>query len=71
TKLPHYVLPLMPAVAILAVLALREGALTPQRRGALWVALLVPAIPAGLAIGLAVAAWRLDGALPVAGPVLL
>jgi len=71
TKLPHYVLPLMPAVAILAVLALREGALTPQRRGARWVALLVPAIPAGLAIGLAVAAWRLDGALPVAGPVLL
>ena len=52
TKLPHYVLPLMPWLAILTILALRRGELDPHRRGARAVALLVPAIPVGLTLGL-------------------
>lgn len=72
TKLPHYVLPLMPAVAILTVLALTRGSLDPRRAGARWVAGLVVLIPAGLTIGLSLAAWRLDHALPLAAlPLLL
>ncbi|TXM73050.1 glycosyltransferase family 39 protein [Methylobacterium sp. WL103] len=71
TKLPHYVLPLMPMVAILTVLALRAGALDPTRRGARAVALLVPAIPVGLTIGLVAVAWRLDRVLPVLSLPLL
>ena len=76
TKLPHYVLPLMPAVAILTVLALARGALDPARRGAAWVpawvAGLVVLIPAALAVGLPAAAWHLDRTVPWAGlPVLL
>ncbi|MFD6319023.1 ArnT family glycosyltransferase [Methylorubrum thiocyanatum] len=72
TKLPHYVLPLMPAVAILTVLALTRGALDPRRPGARWVAGLVVLIPVGLTLGLSLAAWRLDHALPLAAlPLLL
>ena len=72
TKLPHYVLPLMPAVAILTVLALARGALDPRRPGARWVAGLVVLIPVGLTLGLTLAAWRLDGVLPLAAlPLLL
>ena len=72
TKLPHYVLPLMPAVAILTVLALQRGALDPRRPGAVWVAGLVVLIPVGLTLGLSFAAWRLDGAVPLAAlPLLL
>ncbi len=61
TKLPHYVLPLMPWLAILTLLALSRGALDPRLRGARLTALLVPAIPAGLTLGLCVVGWRLDG----------
>lgn len=72
TKLPHYVLPLMPALAILTVLALGGGALDPGRRGARAAALLVVLVPVGLAAGLTGAAWHLDGAVPWAGlPLLL
>ncbi|KQQ18144.1 glycosyl transferase [Methylobacterium sp. Leaf123] len=72
TKLPHYVLPLMPAVAILTVLALSRGALDPRRPGARWVASLVVLIPVGLTLGLSVAVWRLDHVLPLAAlPLLL
>ena len=60
TKLPHYVLPLMPWLAILTVLALSRGALDPRLRGARLTALLVPAIPVGLTLGLCLAGWRLD-----------
>ncbi|MEL6059636.1 ArnT family glycosyltransferase [Methylobacterium sp. DCY52] len=61
TKLPHYVLPLMPWLAILTGLALSRGALDPRLRGARLTALLVPAIPVALTIGLCVVGWRLDG----------
>ncbi|SFU40107.1 4-amino-4-deoxy-L-arabinose transferase [Methylobacterium sp. 174MFSha1.1] len=72
TKLPHYVLPLCTALAILAVTAVARGAVHRDRPGARWVALLVPFIPAGLTAGLCVAAWRLDGTIPWAGlPLLL
>ncbi len=50
TKLPHYVLPLMPWLAILTVLALSRGALDPRLRGARLTVLLVPAIPVALSI---------------------
>ena len=64
TKLPHYVLPLLPALAILACLALARGDVHPRRPGSRAVALLWPALPAALAVGLCVAALRLDGAVP-------
>ncbi len=71
TKLPHYVLPLMPWLAILTALALARGEIDPGRRGSRIVALLLPAIPVGLTLGLCLAGWRLDqhtipwGALPL------
>ncbi|MGV7033278.1 ArnT family glycosyltransferase [Methylobacterium symbioticum] len=72
TKLPHYVLPLMPAFAILTVLALRAGALDPARRGAGAVAALVWVIPVGITLGLAAAGWQLDHRIPWASlPLLL
>ncbi|KMO32953.1 glycosyl transferase [Methylobacterium variabile] len=71
TKLPHYVLPLCPALAILAVTAVASGAVHRDRPGARLVALLVPFIPIGLTVGLCAAAWRLDGVIPWAGLPLL
>ncbi|WP_246690083.1 glycosyl transferase, partial [Methylobacterium sp. WL7] len=72
TKLPHYVLPLMPWLAILTALALSRGALDPRLRGARATALLVPAIPVGLTLGLCLAGWRLDShTLPWAALPLL
>ena len=72
TKLPHYVMPLYPAVAILAVLAFQRGFVGPWRPGSRWSTLLIPFIPIGLTIGLAAASWILDGTVPFVGlPVLL
>lgn len=72
TKLPHYVLPLYPAVAILTVLALARGGLDPLRWGARIGAGLVVLIPVGLTAGLVAAAWFLDRTVPLAGlPLLL
>ena len=71
TKLPHYVLPLLPALAILAVVALARGDVQPRRPGSRGVALLWPVLPAALAVTLAVAASRLDGALPWTALTLL
>jgi 4-amino-4-deoxy-L-arabinose transferase-like glycosyltransferase len=72
TKLPHYVMPLYPAIALLTVMAMARGFVGPHRPGARWVALLIPFIPVGLTVLLTGAAWSLDGTLPyVALPVLL
>jgi len=71
TKLPHYVMPLYPAVAIATVMALASGAVSPHRRGARAVAFLMPLVPLGLTIGLAVASWRFADRLPLAGLTLL
>jgi 4-amino-4-deoxy-L-arabinose transferase-like glycosyltransferase len=71
TKLPHYVMPLYPAVAIIAVLAMARGYVGPHRPGARAAFLALPLIPVGLTLLLSYAAWTLDGALPLAGWVLL
>jgi 4-amino-4-deoxy-L-arabinose transferase-like glycosyltransferase len=71
TKLPHYVMPLYPAVAIIAVLAMARGYVGPHRPGARAAFLTLPLIPVGLTILLTYATWTLDGALPLAGWLLL
>lgn len=72
TKLPHYVMPLYPAVAIVTVLAIARGAVGPHRPAAKASALLMPLIPVGLTAGLLAAAWWLDRTVPYAGlPVLV
>ena len=71
TKLPHYVLPLYPALAMLTAAALADGAERPEGGGALWLDLLVRAL--WMAVTLALAALlvglplRLGGPLGVAG----
>lgn len=72
TKLPHYVMPLYPAVAIATVAAVARGGVGPHRTGARTTALLMPFIPIGVTAGLVVGAWSLDRAVPYAGlPVLV
>ncbi|HEY8567441.1 MAG TPA: glycosyltransferase family 39 protein [Beijerinckiaceae bacterium] len=71
TKLPHYVLPLYPAIAIATVAAIARGYVGPHRPGATLAAGLIVLTPAGLALGLLFAAQTLDGAVPYAAlPVL-
>ena len=70
TKLPHYVLPLFPALAILTAAAIERGAVGLQRSHAR-AALLIPFIPVGLGIGLATAGWTLDRTVPWAGLLLV
>jgi len=64
TKLPHYTLPLLPAVAILTVMAISRHFVGPHRPAAKPATVLIPFIPVGLAIGLSAVAWSFDGALP-------
>ncbi len=72
TKLPHYVLPLYPAIAILTVVAIGRGFVGPERPGARWAALSIPFIPSALTVLFALAAFALDGTMPfLALPVLL
>jgi 4-amino-4-deoxy-L-arabinose transferase-like glycosyltransferase len=71
TKLPHYVMPLFPAVAIVTVIAVARGHVGPHRPGARAAAFLIPFIPIGLTLALAYAAWTLDGTLPLAGLTIL
>jgi hypothetical protein len=66
TKLPHYVLPLYPAIAVLTSRALFAGAVGPHRPAARPATVLIPFIPLGLAIGLSVFGWMYDGVLPYA-----
>jgi 4-amino-4-deoxy-L-arabinose transferase-like glycosyltransferase len=72
TKLPHYVLPLYPAIAILTAMAILHGAVRPERRGARVSTVLIPAIPAALTATLVFAGLTLDDVVPfTALPVLL
>jgi 4-amino-4-deoxy-L-arabinose transferase-like glycosyltransferase len=72
TKLPHYVMPLYPAIAILTVLAIQRGFVGPGRPGARWSAALIPFIPVALTVLLVGATWSLDGTVPFLGlPVLI
>jgi 4-amino-4-deoxy-L-arabinose transferase-like glycosyltransferase len=64
TKLPHYVLPLYPAIAILAAVAIVRNYVGPQRPGATLSTVLIPAIPAALAAGLVAAGLYLDEHVP-------
>ena len=65
TKLPHYVMPLFPAIAILTVMAISRHFVGPHRPAARLATILIPFIPIGLAIGLVVAAtWNFDDTLP-------
>lgn len=63
-KLPHYVMPLYPAVAVLVVTALARGFTGPWRPGAKIATVLIPFIPVGLAAGLSTANAILDQTLP-------
>lgn len=71
TKLPHYVLPLYPAITALLLLALVNGGIDRDRRGAGLTAFLVVAVPAVLVGVLLYGTWTLDRTLPwLALPVL-
>lgn len=71
TKLPHYVLPLYPAVTALLLLALVNGGIDRFRRGATATALLCLLVPLALVGAIVFANWTLDGTLPyLALPVL-
>jgi 4-amino-4-deoxy-L-arabinose transferase-like glycosyltransferase len=65
TKLPHYVLPLFPALAILAAMAIERDALPASEWRLKAAAALVAIIPLGLLFGGPAAFVRLDGAIPV------
>ena len=72
TKLPHYVLPLYPAIAVLAVLALERDGVPFAWRSAKWASMLAMLVPALLLIGGPVGFWMLDRTLPYfALPTLL
>ena len=64
TKLPHYTLPLLPAVAIITVMAISRHFVGPHRPAAKLATVLIPFIPVGLTVGLSAVAWSFDGMLP-------
>jgi hypothetical protein len=64
TKLPHYVLPLYPAIAVLAILAIERDAIPFQWRSAKWASLLAMLVPLLLLIGGVVGFWVVDKTLP-------
>lgn len=64
TKLPHYVLPLYPAITALLLLAIVNGGIDRFRRGSLATAALVVIVPLALIAAIAYGNWTLDGALP-------
>jgi len=71
TKLPHYVLPLYPAITALLLLALVNGGINRFRRGSDLTAFLVVLVPAALVGVLLYGTWTLDKTLPwLALPVL-
>lgn len=71
TKLPHYVLPLYPAITALLLLALVNGGINRFRRGSTLTAFLVVLVPAALVGVVLYGTWTLDRTLPwLALPVL-
>jgi 4-amino-4-deoxy-L-arabinose transferase-like glycosyltransferase len=72
TKLPHYVLPLYPAVTALLLLAVVNGGIDRLRTGAVATAMLVFLVPLGLIGVILYGNWTLDQTLPYpALPALL
>jgi 4-amino-4-deoxy-L-arabinose transferase-like glycosyltransferase len=67
TKLPHYTMPLFPAVAILTVMAVSRHFVGPHRPAAKLATILIPLIPVGLIVGLSAINWSFDGTLPYRG----
>ena len=65
TKLPHYVLPLYPAIAILAVLAIERDGIPFEWRSARWGAALALLAPMLILIAGVGGFWHLDGVLPL------
>ncbi len=64
TKLPHYVLPLYPAITALLLLAAINGGIDRHRRGAVATALLVLIVPLALMGVILFGNWTLDQAVP-------
>jgi 4-amino-4-deoxy-L-arabinose transferase-like glycosyltransferase len=64
TKLPHYVLPLYPALAGLALLAVVNHSIDLKRFAAIATRWLIVLIPVLLLVGLAVASWIMDQSIP-------
>jgi 4-amino-4-deoxy-L-arabinose transferase-like glycosyltransferase len=72
TKLPHYVLPLYPALAILAMMAVERNAVPFHWRSAKLAAALLLLVPLALLVGGPLVFWMLDRTLPwFALPVLV
>lgn len=72
TKLPHYTMPLLPALAILTAYGLSRAAELPPRRVAIWIAaVLLALVPAVLLVGSFVGPLYLDVAPSPPGVVLL
>lgn len=64
TKLPHYVLPLYPAITALLLLAVINGGIDRFRRGAVATACLVVLVPLALMGVIVYGNWTLDHLLP-------
>ena len=64
TKLPHYVLPLYPAITALLLLAVVNGGIARHRRGAVATATLVVTVPLALMAVVIFGNWTLDHAVP-------
>ncbi|MGL4242036.1 MAG: ArnT family glycosyltransferase, partial [Beijerinckiaceae bacterium] len=72
TKLPHYVLPLYPAVVILAVLAIERDGVPFHWRSAKWASALALLVPLLLLAAGTIGFWQVDRNLPwFALPLLL
>jgi 4-amino-4-deoxy-L-arabinose transferase-like glycosyltransferase len=64
TKLPHYVLPLYPAITALLLLAVLNGGINRYRRGAVLTACLVVIVPLALMATILFGNWTLDRSVP-------
>lgn len=64
TKLPHYVLPLYPAIVVLAVLAIERDGIPFHWRSAKWAAALALLVPVLLILAGTVGFWQIDRNLP-------
>jgi 4-amino-4-deoxy-L-arabinose transferase-like glycosyltransferase len=64
TKLPHYVLPLYPAIAILAVLAVERDGIPFHWRSAKWASMLAMLVPVLLLVGGIAVFWIVDKTIP-------
>ncbi len=64
TKLPHYVLPLYPAITALLLLAVVNAGIDRHRRGAVATTTLVVTVPLALMVVVLFGNWTLDHAVP-------